>query len=103
MDRVAVRSWPGEPNPSAESVRAVVKTEGHSFYDWSNGPGDRYATHTHAYDKLLYCLRGSITFVLPLTGERCELFPGDRMELPAGTPHSAEVGNNGVLCCEAHL
>jgi hypothetical protein len=29
------------------------------------------------------------------------LAPGDRMELPAGTEHSATVGDAGVVCWEA--
>jgi hypothetical protein len=29
---------------------------------WSNGPGDAYGKHTHAYKKILCCLQGSIVF-----------------------------------------
>src|SRR5664280_597029 len=32
---------------------------------WGNGPGDRYAAHRHSYDKVIVCVRGSITFGLP--------------------------------------
>ncbi len=69
---------------------------------WSNGPGDTYTAHSHSYHKVIYCVRGSIRFDLPATGEAVELAPGDRLDLPAGTQHSAVVGRSGVLCLEGH-
>jgi quercetin dioxygenase-like cupin family protein len=67
--------------------------------EWANGPGYRYAEHTHPHDKVLVCVRGSITFHTPDGDLR--LGPGDRMDLPAGTPHAATVGPDGVTCREA--
>lgn len=68
---------------------------------WSNGPGDVYGSHSHDYHKVLYCLRGSITFRLTETGEDIELSPGDRLDIEPETPHSALVGPDGVTCVEA--
>jgi quercetin dioxygenase-like cupin family protein len=45
--------------------------------------------------------RGSITFVLEDSGERLELRPGDRLDIPPGVVHSALVGREGVACVEA--
>ena len=70
---------------------------------WSNGPGDRYAVHEHGTDKVLVCTTGSIAFSLPALGRTVELRAGDRLELPAATPHGASVGPSGVQCLEAHL
>jgi quercetin dioxygenase-like cupin family protein len=103
MDAVKVTRWQGAPSPSVQQIEQTIAQEGHTFFAWSNAPGDRYSAHTHAYDKLLYCLRGSITFDLPQSNESIELRAGDRLELPKGTLHSAVVGSNGVLCCEAHF
>lgn len=72
-------------------------------YTWSNGPFDTYTAHTHAYDKVLYCVSGTIIFRLGGDGQTYELRPGDRLDLPAGTVHAAEVGAQGVVCLEAHL
>lgn len=69
---------------------------------WSNGPGDRYAPHEHAYDKVLVCTAGSIRFGLPARGITVDLVPGDRLDLPAGTRHDAIVGTTGVAVLEAH-
>ncbi|HEX2259635.1 MAG TPA: cupin domain-containing protein, partial [Actinomycetota bacterium] len=66
---------------------------------WSNGPGDKYSAHSHGYRKVLYCLRGSIVF--NVEGESVNLQPGDRLEIPPGTSHSADVGPEGVSCMEA--
>ena len=79
---------------------ARLQSEATGCYSWSNGPGDRYAPHSHSYEKVLYCVAGSITFVLEAEARRLELKPGDRMVLPVGTVHSAEVGPAGCACIE---
>jgi quercetin dioxygenase-like cupin family protein len=76
--------------------------EGLAAHPWSNGPGERYAVHAHDYDKVIVVALGSIVFGLPAGGERLELEVGDRLELPAGTAHGADVGPAGVTCLEAH-
>ena len=80
-----------------------LRAEGLDPGTWSNGPHDRYAAHSHGYDKVLVCVAGSIRFGLPDTGGGVELADGDRLELPAGTAHDALVGPGGVTCLEAHL
>ena len=79
-----------------------LRTEASGCYSWSNGPGDRYVAHTHNFEKVLYCVDGSITFVLEDEGRRLALKPGDRMVLPPGTVHSAIVGDSGCTCIEGH-
>jgi len=83
-----------------EDLMTALRREAVSCYSWSNGPHDRYAAHSHSYDKILYCVDGSITFMLEREGKRLELKPGDRMVLPAGTVHSAIVGPGGCTCVE---
>ena len=70
---------------------------------WSNGPGDRYDVHLHAYDKVIVVESGSIAFGLPERDEIVDLVAGDRLELPAATRHDAVVGPLGVRCLESHL
>ncbi|TMC34861.1 MAG: cupin, partial [Chloroflexi bacterium] len=33
-----------------EDLMAKLKGEASGCYSWSNGPGDRYAAHTHSYE-----------------------------------------------------
>ncbi len=96
--------WHEAALPEEQALRRHMQQEGLSPYSLSNAPGDTYAVHSHTYDKVLYCVRGSIRFVLPdrPEGERAiDLSPGDCMILPARTRHSAEVGPHGVICLEA--
>jgi quercetin dioxygenase-like cupin family protein len=87
---------------AASAIEETLRSEAREVYGWSNGPGDRYAEHTHPYHKLLYCTRGSIEFALA-DGRRLPLNAGDRMLLPAGTRHSAVVGSEGCACVEGKV
>ena len=86
-----------------EHARARLAGEGIEVSAWQNGPGDRYAPHVHDYDKVLVAVEGSITFRLTALGAAQELREGDRLDLPAGTLHAADVGPTGVRCLEGHL
>ena len=88
--------------PTFEELMSKLRAEASGCYSWSNGPGDRYAAHRHNFEKVLYCVDGSITFVLEGEGKRLELKPGDRMVLHAETVHSAIVGTSGCTCIEGH-
>lgn len=96
-----VTSWTESPPPAESALRALMADEGLDPYSWSNGPGDVYSAHSHSYNKVIYVVRGSITFGLPELGEQLELQAGDRLDLPAGIVHDARVGAGGVTCLEA--
>lgn len=69
---------------------------------WENGPHAVYAVHEHPDAKVLLVQQGSIEFLLPGEDRKVRLGPGDRLDLPPHTPHSAVVGADGVVCWEAH-
>jgi hypothetical protein len=85
----------------SSALRARLIEEGLDPGAWSNGPGDRYPAHDHDYDKVIVVAAGAIRFGLP--DGAVDLNGGDRLELLAGTPHDALVGDTGVTCLEAHL
>jgi quercetin dioxygenase-like cupin family protein len=97
--KAVLTKWDGGQPPSVSEIEQLFRTEGLSPSRWSNGPGDRYRVHDHSYHKVLYCANGSIEFISG--SESFELFPGDRLDIPPGTPHSAIVGDRGVTCLEA--
>ncbi len=84
-------------------LRSRLSAEGLDAQTWGNGPFDHYGEHRHPYDKVLVAAAGSITFHLPELGRDVLLQAGDRLELPKGTLHGADVGADGVTCLEAHL
>lgn len=92
----------GGTAPDVREIERQLRTEARDVYGWSNGPGDRYEQHAHAYHKVLYCTRGSIDFILA-DGRALTLGPGDRMVLPAGTRHGALVGPDGCACVEGKV
>jgi len=77
----------------------IFREQGLQPHSWSNQAGFEYGRHDHPYDKLLVCVAGSITFHTR-SGDVL-LTAGDRLELAAGTEHSATVGEMGVTCLEA--
>lgn len=85
-------------DPKGEA-QSAFRREGLVPDTWSNQPGYRYGEHEHPYHKVLFCIAGSIVFQTP--GGEVNLRPGDRLDLPPGTPHSATVGPAGVTCMEA--
>ncbi len=91
---------PIEASPGAVAER--LRAAGVKPSSWSNGPGDRYAAHSHAYTKLLMCAAGSITFRVGEADETVELHPGEGFVLPPDTQHAAIVGPEGCTCLEGH-
>ena len=90
------------PTNRFDTLMEELRGEASGCYSWSNGPRDRYAPHSHPYEKVLYCVDGSITFGLEQEHRELELKAGDRMVLPPGTVHSAVVGPSGCTCIEGH-
>ena len=103
MSAPHVTHW-GAANPPTEALLfEIMKQQGLNPVSWSNRPHDTYSPHKHNYFKVIYVVRGSITFYMPVLKMKFELKVGDRLELPAGTVHSAEVGAEGVTCLEGHF
>ena len=98
-----VERWEGSLPPAEAELRGIYRREGLNPYPWSNAPGDTYAAHSHSYDKVIYVVRGSITWLLPDLKREIETHAGDRLELPRGVVHAARVGDQGVICLEAHI
>ncbi|MCO6449455.1 MAG: hypothetical protein J5I90_01585 [Caldilineales bacterium] len=93
--------WNWGADVREDELRAQMNSEGLRPYVWSNGPDYEYSAHTHSYTKVIYVVRGSITFILPAANEEIAMAAGDRLELPARVLHAAIVGPEGVSCLEA--
>jgi uncharacterized protein YjlB len=102
MHGVYVTRWEAANPPTESLLFEIMKQQGLNPHAWQNGPRDIYFAHKHNYHKVIYVVRGSITFGLPVFKKKIELNPGDCLKLPAGIVHDAEVGSEGVLCLEGH-
>ena len=96
---MAVRRVAADAPGGAQAIRKRFEREGLQPNSWSSQPGYRFGLHSHSREKLLYCVHGAIRFVSQDGAH--DLAPGDRLEIAAGTDHSATVGPEGVECMEA--
>ena len=99
---IQITRWREDFKPGKAALLKLMAAEGLAPYTWTNGPGDVYGAHHHGYHKVIYVVSGSITFGLPGRDESIDLQAGDRLDLPAGVRHDAVVGQQGVVCLEAH-
>lgn len=81
--------------PSLDQIRGLVEEEGLRFYTWSDAPGKFYPEHAHNEDELRWIVQGSLT--VGVDGKEVRLKAGDRIELPAGTSHWAQVSEDGPI------
>lgn len=103
MTEVKVTRWHSKQPATEAAIQCLLREEALSASAWQNGPHDIYAAHCHSYDKVIYVVRGSITFGLTELGQSVSLTAGDRLDLARGVWHHAQVGPEGVVCLEAHL
>lgn len=80
--------------PTEGAARAALAAEGFEPFAWTDPPGAHYTPHAHDHDESIVCVAGEITF--GAGGRALRLEPGDRLMLPAGTVHTADVGPAGA-------
>jgi quercetin dioxygenase-like cupin family protein len=97
----SVTYWEAASPPTEELLWHIMEGQGLKPYRWSNEPHDTYSAHKHNYNKVIYVVRGSIIFGLPVVKQQVTLYAGDRLEIPSGTVHDALVGADGVICLES--
>ena len=69
-----------------EAIREISEA-GWWPISWRDAPGDVSDAHKHDADQTLYLVEGQIEF--GVNGETIQLHPGDKLELPAFTIHTA--------------
>ena len=92
--RLELRPWPGG-TVNEEAIRTQLIEEGYDPFRWQDPAGTTYPAHAHAHDESIWVVEGEITF--QASGQSFRLGPGDRLMLPAGTLHTAHVGNSGAV------
>lgn len=78
--------------PSEGEAEARIHQEGYESFRWYDVPGACYPNHRHACDECIWILKGEITF--KIEDETHVLKAGDRIYIPAKTPHEVIVPDN---------
>jgi quercetin dioxygenase-like cupin family protein len=90
-------SW-GRLNEAA--MRRRLEDEGYAVSRYHYPPGTCFAEHSHPIDKKDTVLKGRLK--IGAGGRQFLLKAGDMIEIPAGTPHTAEVvGRETVVSLDA--
>ncbi|MBN2305317.1 MAG: cupin [Anaerolineae bacterium] len=100
VQQVRMVRWRGGQHPTLDNITRRMVDEGLRPYVWANAPNFRYPVRSHGYDKVLYCIQGSLEITFPKLKQRVTLRAGDRVEIPRRTHYSLIVGPGGTQCVE---
>ena len=89
---IEIERWTKENVPDAAELKARLRDEGYSVFEWTDAPGTKYGPHSHAEDQSHWILSGVLE--LRVGHETYTLRAGDRDYLPANTMHSAFVAGD---------
>ena len=87
---ITVRKWDqSEAQLQLGTLRRQLEAEGMRTAWYSEVPGVVFPEHEHIFDESRWVLSGYLH--IEAAGEFFSLGPGDRIDLPAHTPHRAQV------------
>jgi quercetin dioxygenase-like cupin family protein len=81
--------WTKTKKPTLEDLEAMLHTEGLEFELYSDAPGTKYGRHKHPFEDFIVIVSGKMKLVTD--SDSWTMKPGDRIDLPPNTIHSAEV------------
>lgn len=93
--------WSKDYESSEEELMIMFNSTKIEPLRWVGAEQEIFSSHDHVYNKKLWCAEGSIKFVV--SGQTFSLQPGDGLDLPANTEHSAIAGISGCVCYEQQL
>ncbi|SFP38403.1 cupin domain-containing protein [Hydrogenimonas thermophila] len=81
-----------------KKIKEILEKEGYfNIFKWCDSEGTKYPEHTHPHYEVRWILSGHLQIIE--NGKTIDLFPGDRMESVANTPHSAYVPKDVCYIC----
>jgi quercetin dioxygenase-like cupin family protein len=90
MADVRLERWASSDGPLTEKrMMGLMESEGYEVASYAYRQGRMFPPHEHAQEKCDAVLQGLLRVVVG--DQTFDLGPGDRLYLPAGTRHSAEV------------
>lgn len=91
--------WNKPKVPTEEELRKIMTKEGMKPYISIMEKNENQGVHEHDHDECRILITGNVEF--SAEGRTYKLKPGDRIDLPAKTPHLAknlERGQSVLLC-----
>lgn len=82
-------------NLKEDEIFARLSCEGHTPSRVVDAPGTVYDSHMNSYDLVLAFIKGSAEIKIGDTVYPC--IAGDKLNIPGSRPHSAVVGQYGVV------
>lgn len=96
MDDVRIERWSRSDGPLSERrMMRVLELEGYDVLVYTYRAGTVFPEHEHARPKCDGVLEGALR--VTVDGKAFDLGAGDRIYLPAGTRHAAEVVGTGIV------
>jgi mannose-6-phosphate isomerase-like protein (cupin superfamily) len=93
MSNPRLEHWHPSDGPITEKrVMGLMESEGYEVASYAYREGTVFSAHEHTQDKCDAVLQGVLR--VTVGSETFDLGPGDRLYLPAGTRHSAQVLGN---------
>jgi len=81
--------WTKSKKPTMEELRASLESRGQACELYSDPPGTKYGRHKHDFDDFIVIVSGKMKLLIDT--HQWILIPGDRLDIPAGTYHAAEM------------
>ena len=91
-----VTTWDPRLGPlQLSTLRRALEDEGMTTAWWSDIPGTHVPTHAHDFPETRWVLSGFLRIMIE--GATFDLGPGDRLDVPQGTPHATDVVGLGLV------
>jgi quercetin dioxygenase-like cupin family protein len=81
--------WTKTKKPTLEELRKSLESRGLACELSSDPPGTRYGRHKHDFDDFVVIVTGKMR--IGIDTHEWIMKPGDRLDIPAGTFHWAEM------------
>ncbi|MCC6396303.1 MAG: cupin domain-containing protein [Bacteroidetes bacterium] len=81
--------WNKPKKPALADLQKLLQAEGLEYELYSDSPGTKYGRHKHPFDDFIVIVSGKMKIITD--SQEWLMKPGDRLNLPANTAHSAEV------------
>lgn len=81
--------WTKTKKPTLEELQAMLRAERLDFELYSDRPGTKYGRHKHPFEDFIVIVTGKMKLITDKN--TWTMKPGDRIDLPPNTVHSAEI------------